>query len=42
MELQAFYNAVVNNTNTPVSEIDGFRAMDVAHQILEKIGAVHA
>jgi len=42
MELQAFYNAIVNNTDTPVSEIDGFRAMDVAHQILEKIGAVHA
>lgn len=42
MELQAFYNAITNNTNTPVSEIDGLRAMDVAHQILEKIGAVHA
>ncbi len=39
MELQAFYDAIVNNTNTLVSEIDGFRAMDVAHQILEKIGA---
>ena len=42
MELQAFYNAIINNTNTPVSVIDGFRAMDVAHQILEKIGHVHA
>ncbi len=42
MELQAFYNAIVNNTDTPVSVIDGFRAMDVAHQILEKIGAVNA
>lgn len=42
MELQAFYNAIVNNTDTPVSEIDGFRAMDVAHLILEKIGAIHA
>lgn len=42
MELQAFCNAVVNDTDTPVSEIDGFRAMDVAHQILEKIGVVHA
>ncbi len=38
MELQAFYDAIINNTNTPVSVIDGFRAMDVAHQILEKIG----
>jgi predicted dehydrogenase len=42
MELQAFYNAIVNNTNTPVTVIDGFRAMDVAHQILDKIGAAHA
>ncbi len=42
MELQAFYNAIINNTNTPVSVIDGFRAMDVAHQILEKIGHGHA
>ncbi|MES2848043.1 MAG: Gfo/Idh/MocA family oxidoreductase [Bacteroidota bacterium] len=42
MELEAYYNAIVNNTDTPVSEIDGFRAMDVAHQILEKIGATHA
>jgi predicted dehydrogenase len=42
MELQAFYDAIINNTNTPVSVIDGFRAMDVAHQILEKIGYGHA
>ena len=42
MELQAFYNAIINNTDTPVTVIDGFRAMDVAHQILEKIGAAHA
>src|SRR5436190_10510388 len=38
MELQAFYDAIINNANTAVSVIDGFRAMDVAHQILEKIG----
>lgn len=37
MELEEFRNAIVQNTNTPVSEVDGFRAMDVAHQILEKI-----
>jgi predicted dehydrogenase len=42
MELEAFYNAIIHDTDTPVSEIDGFRAMDVAHQILEKIGVVHA
>lgn len=37
MELQAFKNAITNNTETPVTVIDGFRAMDVAHQILDKI-----
>jgi predicted dehydrogenase len=37
MELEEFRNAIANNTNTPVSVVDGFRAMDVAHQILEKI-----
>ena len=37
MELQAFKNAITNNTDTPVTVIDGFRAMDVAHQILDKI-----
>jgi predicted dehydrogenase len=39
MELQAFYNAIVQNTDTPVNVVDGIRAMDVAHQILDKIGA---
>jgi predicted dehydrogenase len=37
-ELLAFKNAIINNTKTVVSEIDGLMAMDVAHQILEKIG----
>lgn len=37
-ELSVFTNAIVNNTRTVVSEIDGLMAMDVAHQILEKIG----
>ncbi len=37
MELEEFRNAIVNNTETPVSVVDGFRAMEVAHQILEKI-----
>jgi predicted dehydrogenase len=40
MELQAFYQAIVQNTDTPVNVVDGFRAMDVAHQILDKIGGV--
>src|SRR5258705_13011055 len=38
MELEEFKNAILNNTDTPVSVVDGFRAMDVAHQILDKIG----
>ena len=37
MELEEFVKAIENNTETPVSIFDGFRAMDVAHQILEKI-----
>lgn len=37
MELTSFKNAIINNTDTAVSIIDGFRAMEVAHQILEKI-----
>lgn len=37
MELEAFRDAVMHNTPTVVSEVDGYRAMDVAHQILHKI-----
>lgn len=39
MELEAFKNAIINNSETPVTIIDGFRAMEVAHQILEKINS---
>jgi predicted dehydrogenase len=37
-ELEEFKNAIEKNTKTIVSEIDGLMAMDVAHQILQKIG----
>jgi predicted dehydrogenase len=37
MELEKFRDAIVNNTPTIVSEFDGYKAMDVAHQILQKI-----
>lgn len=37
-ELEEFKNAIINNTRTVVTEMDGLMAMDVAHQILEKIG----
>lgn len=37
MELEAFKNAIVGNTDTAVTVLDGFSAMEVAHQVLEKI-----
>lgn len=37
-ELEEFKDAILNNTRTVVSEMDGLMAMDVAHQILERIG----
>ncbi len=36
-ELEEFRDAIVNNTVPVVSELDGFRAMEVAHLILHKI-----
>lgn len=36
-ELEEFRDAITSNTPVVVSEVDGFRAMDVAHQILQKI-----
>jgi predicted dehydrogenase len=38
MELEAFVDSINNNKQTVVSELDGFLAMEVAHQILDKIG----
>ncbi len=37
MELEQFRDAILNNKPVPVSEVDGLRAMEVAHQILQKI-----
>lgn len=37
MELEAFVSSIINNTTPIVSEIDGLLAMEVAHQIIEKI-----
>ena len=39
MELEAFVNSIKNNTKTAVGIMDGFDAMEVAHQILEKINS---
>ena len=38
-ELKSFVNAIEINKPTAVTEIDGYRAMEVAHKILEKINA---
>jgi predicted dehydrogenase len=37
LELESFVQAILNNTNTVVSEIDGLLAMEVAHQVIAKI-----
>lgn len=42
MELEAFVSAIQQGVDTPVTVLDGYRAMEVAHQILEKIGNEHA
>jgi predicted dehydrogenase len=36
-ELESFTESILNKTATAVNELDGFRAMEVAHQILDKI-----
>ncbi len=36
-ELQSFVSAIKNNTRPIVNEIDGLRAMEVAHEILQKM-----
>ncbi|MFN8264568.1 MAG: Gfo/Idh/MocA family oxidoreductase [Chitinophagaceae bacterium] len=36
-ELEQFRDSILHNKPVPVNEVDGLRAMDVAHQILEKI-----
>ncbi|MBC7586860.1 MAG: Gfo/Idh/MocA family oxidoreductase [Chitinophagaceae bacterium] len=37
LELESFVDAIINDKPTVVSEIDGFLAMEIAHQIIEKI-----
>jgi predicted dehydrogenase len=37
MELEKFTESVLKNKPTLISEMDGYRAMDVAHQIIRKI-----
>jgi predicted dehydrogenase len=37
MELEQFKESIIHNKPTAVTEVDGLRAMEVAHQILQKI-----
>ena len=37
MELEKFCESILDNRAPVVSEVDGYRAMDIAHQILQKI-----
>ncbi len=41
MELESFVDSIKNNKTTAVTEIDGYRAMEVAHLILDKINRNH-
>lgn len=38
MELESFVHSIINNVPCKVTDIDGYRAMEVAHVILDKIG----
>jgi len=40
-ELQSFVKSIKNNTTPIVNEIDGYMAMEVAHQIIEKINSTN-
>ncbi|NVN94702.1 MAG: Gfo/Idh/MocA family oxidoreductase [Bacteroidetes bacterium] len=37
MELEAFYHSIINNTTPLVSIIDGYNALNVAYQIIDKL-----
>ena len=41
MELESFVDSIINNKTPIVSEIDGYLAMEVAHQIIEKINSTN-
>ena len=36
-ELESFFHSIVNDTTPPVTIIDGFNALEVAHKIMDKI-----
>jgi len=41
-ELESFYSAILNNTTPPVTINDGYNALEVAYQIIEKISQTTA
>jgi predicted dehydrogenase len=40
-ELQSFVDSIIKDTEPVVTYVDGYRAMEVAHLILDKIGRLH-
>jgi hypothetical protein len=37
MELELFYDSIINEIDPPVTLADGYHALNVAYQILDKI-----
>jgi len=37
MELELFHDAIAQDKETPVTLVDGYNAMNIAYQIIEKI-----
>ena len=37
MELETFYDAIINNSTPPVTIIDGYNSLDIAYKIIEKV-----
>ncbi len=40
MELETFYHAIKNNTEPPVTIYDGYKSLEVAHIIIDKISEI--
>jgi len=40
MELETFYQAIKNNTEPPVTIYDGYKSLEVAHNIIDKISQI--
>lgn len=40
MELETFYNAIINNSEPSVTIYDGYKSLEVAHKIIDKINQI--